>query len=248
LLLTKRAGFDIFSSKKMKGKRIHPRRTMVLALAGALIAGCASVPKGYYEYERKELMVIHEKIGERVDAEEAEKYGLFPGFEGFVHAQFYSVGGGGFEIEIRTENAEYIALNRDSLAPEILHDYIENYEVYGDSIALFRGKWKVMDFDELGIAITEREVKINQGEYFVPIGVGCGCVGSSISFPLALYYAGCDVFGDGECEKPVKGWLTFIGGTAVSIAAGTLMAREFDRKKALVSIRKAREPVKKVRE
>jgi hypothetical protein len=229
-------------------KEIVMHRNIVWILMTTLIAGCATIPKGYYDYERKELMVIHEKVGERVDAEEAKEYGLFPGFGGFIRAQFFSIGEGGFEIEIRTENAEYLALNRDSLAPEILHDYIENYEVYGDSMALFRGKWKVMDFDELGIAITEREVKINQGEYFVPIGVGCGCVGSSISFPLALFYAECDVLGDGECEKPVKGWLTFIGGTAVSIAAGTLMAREFDRKRALVSIRMAREAVKKVRE
>lgn len=222
---------------------------MKKAIAGALIVsllfGCPSIPKGYYDYDKKGLVVIHEKVGETIDAKEARKYRLFPGFGGFVLAKFYRVSKGGFEIDISTENAEYRAINRDNLAAEILHDYIENYGAYSDSIVLFMEKWRVMGFDELGIAITEREVKENQGEYFVPLGVGCGCLGTLVSTIPAVYYGECHVFGDGECDKPVLGWLTLIGGSAASIAAGTAMAREFDRKRALVSIRMGREAVKK---
>lgn len=168
------------------------KRVVAVVVLVAWLTNCAPTlsTHKYHQYERGYAIIISERVGEKIDAEEREQFGLFKDVEDFESAIFYSIKDGGYEVEIRTTNSIFLAVNRDPYAFEILRDYIDGYETYMSSPEAFEKKWGVVDYDKLGFAITKREVRL----YSNPIASTACCVGCAtsiigVSFLVALAIA-----------------------------------------------------------
>jgi len=145
---------------------------------------CAGRPQYYPVYQRSsEPIIISERVGEIIDAEEREYYGLFQGIDGFKEAIFFKISGYGYDAVITTDTHTFTCCNRDSVAIDVLREYIERYEDTVFMSQIFERKWKIVDYDDLGFAITEHEVgKIRHSDMPALYGAcGClagGCVGA----------------------------------------------------------------------
>lgn len=182
-------------------------------------------------------------MGETIEIEEREQFGLFYGIDNFKAATFYGIKGGGYEVEIITEHEKLVAVNRDSLAIKILRDYIDRYEEIKESRTEFEKKWNIVDCDYLGQPITEYEV--NMAESYSCYAAGC-VLGSGIlalypSFILG-YVAGGGDFTDFEVDNPTVVLITFVAAMATNIIIGALIGRKIDKNKVLKTIKKARKP------
>jgi len=127
---------------------------------------CTYTAKHYLAYERAGLITISERVGETIDPEEREQFALFDGIDDFKAAHFYSIEGGGYEVEIITEQEKLRAANMDPKAVEIMQDYIDRYEEIRSSREAFEKHWKIVDYDTLGQPITHDEIEyVNQHKY-----------------------------------------------------------------------------------
>jgi len=52
-----------------------------------------------------EVFVVSELVGERIDASERERYGLFPSVKEFISATYYKRPGGSFYVEFVTRGS-----------------------------------------------------------------------------------------------------------------------------------------------
>jgi len=160
------------------------KKTLVFIVLVAWLLNCApTLPQyKYHVYERKNPILISERVGETIDAGEGEQFDLFTEIGEFKEARFFAIKGGGYEIEIVTESQKMHAVNMDPNAVEIMRDYIGRYaEIKGDR-ASFENRWAIIDYDTLGVPITENEVKlaIKQSHGRAIGGCIAGCGGFSL--------------------------------------------------------------------
>ena len=214
------------------------KKMVVYIVVSALLSNCAHNLVHYRHYETTRPIVINVSVGETIEPEEREKYNLFKGIDNFKTAMFYDIADGGYEVRIITENKALVAVNRDSLAVMILRDYINRYEEIQDSKREFEKKWKIVDYDSLGLPITQYELnQIRKPGSGMLIGGATGCVGGFFVF-LAL----AELIGEhGEVGGGV-GDVVFFSGWALSTAAGAWLGEKIFRDRALRAVKEAREP------
>lgn len=220
-------------------------RIFAISITIFLLMNCTYTLPYYNEYGREDLLVISERVGETIDAQERAEFDLFRGVENFKSARFFEISGDGYDVEIFTEDSKLIAFNRDPDAVLILREYIERYEVMKDSISGFERKWGIIDYDTLGQPITRREVKINMSPkrhwrgLLAVSGGAIGCVGSwLISGAPNLAKM---VFSDDDDSEDTK-ILVNLGATAFGGVSGWFVGAEIDKRKALEKIKEARKP------
>lgn len=138
------------------------KRIIAMMIVIALTLNCVStyvLPRYEYSiYAPENRVSIHERVGETIDAQEGQHYGLFTAIEGFKSATLYTAKSGGYVIEIETENDTLVALNGDTCVVLILNDHIRYHHDTGVDRAAFESTWGILAYDTLGIPITVREV------------------------------------------------------------------------------------------
>jgi hypothetical protein len=147
------------------------KQTVAISMLVISLLNCTYMLKQYDVYERQDVIVFTEEIGEVIDAEERERYDLFPGVEGFQDARFYKIAGGGYEVEMVTRKGDFVSVNWDEMACQILTDYFtqHNNEHYNQTD--FEEKWEIIDYDALGFPITKVEISRHSSR------VGCCITG-----------------------------------------------------------------------
>jgi hypothetical protein len=220
-------------------------RVFAISIAICALLNCTYTLPHYHEFERKDVLVISERVGETIDAQERSEFELFSGVDDFESARFYDIEGDGYDVEIFTQDHKLIGFNRNPDAVLILREYIERYEVMKDSISEFEKKWGIIDYDTLGQPITRNEVSINMSPkrhwrgLLALSGGTIGCVGSW------LIYGAPDlakmVFSDDDDSEDTK-ILINLGATAFGGMSGWFIGKEIDKRKALQKIKKARKP------
>lgn len=221
------------------------RATFVMVLM-LCVTACTRNIRPQHTFERKELVIVSERIGEAIDVQERAEFGLFSYVDDFESARFYAVEGHGYEVEIFAGNQEFIACNRDPDALLIMRDYIDRREVIMDSMPAFEGKWSIVDYDTLGQAITKREIEMNmpiKGSWrgmLMLAGGTAGCIGSCLI--VGAPSLAIDVPTDYDNSENRKKWLIIGGATALGGVSGWFIGKEFERRKALEKIKEARKP------
>lgn len=225
------------------------RRVVVFAVLISLLSYRCISPH-YYAYEKAgNPLVVSARIGETVDPEEREKYGLFQGIDNFEEARFYRSAGGGYEVHIKTENRKLVVCNRDQNGFWILREYIDKFEEILESREEFEAKWEILDYDDHRLPITMEEINRHRGEDFSALA----CVGTSlfitgISFLAALsILSDFNVFEDGASEeKENQASFVLIAGTVVGILMGIVVGKNVKKRisieEALGVVKEARKP------
>jgi len=225
------------------------KKTLAFIVLVALIVNCVSIPRYYVDYTRSEQIVISERVGDTIDPDERERFGLFPGIEDFKAATFYGIEGGGYEVEILTARQKLAAVNRDSKAIMILRDYTNRYEEIKESKEGFEKKWEIVAYDALVFPITKSEVN----RYSNPAtSSGCGCgtavliTGLSSLVAAGIAMSNFNIFGDGIRPEDIrKANIVLVCGIVCGIIAGIVVhskKRASNMKTALEFIKEARKP------
>lgn len=168
----------------------------VFNLSICIFSVCARSPQ-YLPQSQPERgpAIIHECVGEFIDAQEREFYNLFQGIEGFTEAVFFKGYTREFDILIISERHTYSAIYDAFNAGEILHDYIETFDEKGVSLNDFEKKWGVVDYDTLGLPITKNDVdRILAKHSISTLSLYSGCLGGCIG----TCYGGRDVESTGD--------------------------------------------------
>ena len=197
-----------------------------------------------------EPIVISDLVGEKIDIEERDRYGLFTDIDDFVSAAFYDrpKSEKGYKIVLITRHKPYIAYNNEPLTLSMLRDYIEHY----DSITIlresFEEKWGIADYDTLGLPITHAEISIVSSMKGACIGTSAslgmlaGClIGSQLAREERETYYGGD-WDVGGIEDQFYGSL--IGATIGTVAgtmAGIIMTNAIEKQKRPASLLKIKE-------
>lgn len=225
------------------------KRMVTLVVLVAWLLNCApTLPQyKYHQYKGIYPIVISERVGETIDAEEREQLDLFTEIGEFKEARFFAIKGGGYEIEIVTESQKMHAVNMDPNAVEIMRDYIGRYaEIKGDR-ASFENTWAIIDYDTLGVPITKDEV----GRVLSPgHAVACGTANCLLVAPFAVILLAGVFRGDSD----VHGWDVEAAGIfAASIGLGAILGLvtgcgtgclvyQQDRRNVVNIIKEARKP------
>ena len=142
------------------------KKTLAFIVLVALIVNCVSIPRYSVDYTRSERIVISERVGKVIDAEEREYFNLFlpeiylrPTTYRYKSATLRAIDGGGYELRISVTTGTLVVINKDPKGIEILTDYIDNYEEIKESKEMFAEKWGIVDYDFLGLPITKYEVQ-----------------------------------------------------------------------------------------
>jgi hypothetical protein len=223
------------------------RRVICGVLIGGMFWGCTQIPLRPLNYEERKLISIHKKVGVTIDVEERKEFNLFPEIEDFRCAQFHEIEGNALEITLETGGGTFISVIRDSLMVKMLDDYIGNYEIYGDSIALFEKKWSILDHDMLGLPIAEHEIP----RYAIPeshavaCGLGMSCLGVLPSLVLAFSISGSSIslIDDSGDIKP-SFYPILMASEAAFIFIGVQAGREIDRIRVVNAIKQGRSLIK----
>ena len=204
----------------------------------ALFSNCAHNLLHYRHYQKTEQITISVRVGQSIDPEERVQFDLFPDIEGFKVARFYGVAEGGYEVRIETESKRLVAVNRDSLAVMILRDYINRYEEIQNAKSDFEEDWKIVDYDELALPITQHELNCirKPGSGRIIGGATC-CVGGGIT-SLAL----AELSGEHELISEDVGDVVFFGTWVASTATGAILGEKILRNRALSAIKESRKP------
>lgn len=211
------------------------RRSVSVAVLTALLFNCAGIPRHYLEYRSTGPIVISVHVGETMDPEERERYGLFQQVSGFKTAAFYGIEGGGFEIHLMTESEKLKAVNRDPSAIDILRDYIDRYDEIRESRTAFEVQWKIVGYDDLGLPVTQHEVDRVKNI--------TGCIGCAGGAGISVVFASCFLIIPKALDNPV--WAELIAAGTVLIMSGVvgvIIGRRIDRGAALRAIKEARKP------
>jgi hypothetical protein len=232
---------------------ISMRRVAIFLCVFGLITGCAHKPLPYADFDRGDPIVIYEKIGTVVNPHEREEYDVFYRIKGFNSAIFYEIKEGGFLVEIETDEGMYQMINRDPHAREILHDEIQEGILLDKRKPLYRiipwmsirehqiiqEKWKILTYDDMGLAITQEEVNRYKDHYqFCLGGMNCIAFGSPVCGLLAL--TANNISRREGAKDASEGWTIFIGGTVVSFFTGFAIANQFTELKIIEAIKRER--------
>ena len=219
------------------------KRIVAIAVVLALMSNCTYSLRQYRLYARGNILELSSTIGDVIDAEERAEYDLFPEVGGFREARFYAIPEGGYEVEIITDRRKYVAVNRDTLADQILRDYFSQYNTPQYSQSNFEKKWGIIAYDILGFPITKHEVNSNlKGGCYVGAITGTGvlaCLGLSVL--VAALTAVSGPWGQEEVNEPLA-FTIILGGALVGGLTGSLFARATDGHRALSAIEEARMP------
>jgi hypothetical protein len=230
------------------------KRIVAIAVLMAFVVNCTSpyvLPKyEYTTYEPEKIVIIHEQVGDTIDADEGQGLGLFTAIEGFRSARFYAVENGGYAIEIETETEKFTALNGDPRMLVMLNAYIDDYDEISIDPAAFEIKWGILDYDTLGIPITETEANTGIHQADVKARKNClsCCGGSSLFAILAAAVAVGSVDTGSSDMAPVRAGMAFIvvlgaGALIGMITAGTVYyTTKKDAKAIIKQIKEARKP------
>jgi len=225
------------------------KRAVVIVLLIVFVLDCAPVLPQYERpiYDGKNALVISERIGEIIDPEERKQFDLFHGIKAFKEARLFEFANGGYVLEITTDNGRLVSVNHDQDAIMILRDYIDTYEKAGIDRAAFARKWKVLDYDTLGIPITESEVnrlmERSRGRAVQCCLASCG-IPAGIGFVIGLSAQGSDGTGIGAAFAQGMGLLAFYLGVAVGLASGAVVyfTTQENEETCMRAIKEARKP------
>ena len=230
------------------------KKVVVITVLIALIS-CQCTSHYVIENQRaSNPFIVSARVGETIDLEERDKFGLFQGIGDFREARFYSSAGGGYEVHIDTETQKLIALNMGSNEFLILREYIDSYEEIQESREEFEQKWEIVDYDDLGFPITMNEVNRHRGGGFSTTAcLATGGLITGLSFLVALGIAMSDFhpWGSGlspeEKERKERtANIVLIGGTALGILLGVLVGKNIRKsvseEEALKKVKEARKP------
>jgi hypothetical protein len=159
---------------KDREREEHMKKYQLLIIIVIYSSGCIYSLHQYKYYDTGEAIIIHDSIGEIIDTEERSQYDLFPGIENFREAHFCKIHGGGCKIDISTELQEYVVISRDPSTIRILQEHISTYRTPSYSRKDFEKKWKILDYDDIGLPITVIEidyVKRKTWRYISTIGI-----------------------------------------------------------------------------
>ncbi len=215
----------------------------VMLLCASLLIDCSYTLAHYHESEKKEPIIISEYVGETIDDQERQHFDLFPGTEDFESARFYEIADDGYDIEILAGGQKFIAFNRNPEAIALMRDYLERYEVIKDSVRAFENKWRIVDYDVLGQAITKGEVRASAKLYwrgpFLISGMVLGCAGPILIFGMPDLHL--SVPSDYEYGFDAKDCL-YCGAPLLMPVLAAYIGRELDERDALKAIKEARKP------
>jgi hypothetical protein len=221
--------------------------TVAFTIMISLLANCTYSAKQPNQYRVKGLVVVSERVGEVIDADEREYFNLLsseiyvrPVTYRYETAALHAIAFGGYEVRISTANNTLVVVNRDTRGIEILRDYIDNYETVVESRQAFEEKWGIIDYDPLGQPITKDEMLLTEermssvwkspSSTFRSIMIGAslgGCVGGVVGFLLSdreTEYEITDPGAEGvlACFERTSIALAVLGGSAVGMAGGGL--------------------------
>ena len=226
------------------------RKIVVFTVLITLLS-CQCTSRYYTEYQKPaNPFIVSARVGEAVDLEERDKFGLFQGIKDFKEAKFYSSAGGGYEVQIETETQKLIVLVRSSNEFLILREYIDRYEEIQESREEFEAKWEIVDYDDLGFPITVNEVNRHQGggfSWLACLGTSVVITGLSSLVVGLIAMSNFNPFGDGVSPEELhKANIVFIGGTALGVLLGVLVGnsvkKSISEEEALKSVKEARKP------
>jgi hypothetical protein len=230
------------------------RKIVVITVLVTLLS-CQCTSHYFIENQRTgDPFIVSARVGETINLEERDKFGLFQGIADFREAKFYSSAGGGYEVHIETETQKLIALNRSSNEFLILREYIDSYEEIQESREEFEQKWEIVDYDDLGFPITMSEANRHRGgEFSTTACLATGGLITGLSFLVALGIAMSDFhpWGSGlspeEKERKERtATIVLISGTALGVLLGVLVGKNIRKsiseEEALKSVKEARKP------
>jgi hypothetical protein len=190
-----------------------------LVMISLLLANCIHSPSRPTEqkYDLVHQIIISERVGEVIDAQEREYFNLFlpkiylpPMTYQYESAVFRAISGGGYVVRIATTGDTLISVIKDLRGIEILGDYINNYEEIKGSREAFDNKWNIIDYDFLDLPITKQEVEFTR-EYLnaekklprrwpVLAGASLGAVVGGVTAAVIAYKKGdtLDILDDPE--------------------------------------------------
>ncbi len=149
------------------------KRFVSIMVLYSCLQNCTFVPKHDIQYDIKRGVTVSERVGDTIDSEEREHFGLFlpeiyvrPMTYKFESAAIYAIPGSGYELRLSAASKTILVVNKDPRGIDILTDYIDNYESVVESRENFEKKWGVVGYDNLGLFITTSELEITR-EYFV---------------------------------------------------------------------------------
>jgi hypothetical protein len=200
------------------------KRMMAIVTLLSLLINCTYSLKQYSVYERGEIVILDERVGESIDEAERQRFDLFSGIDNFKEARFYSINEGGCEIIVVTENGESRIISRDPLTVDILVDYINTYDEVTFSKKNFERKWRIVDYDNFGLPITQLEVNHTKRIMcrYICSGAGLVTCGAFLAYLL---------------EGPF--WAV-IGGVAGGLAGWRILGSKIDERNAIEAIKRSR--------
>jgi hypothetical protein len=204
------------------------RRTVAVVLLIILVLNCAPVLPQYERpmYDRKHALVISERIGETIDPEERRQYDLFHGMEKFKEARFFALANGGYVLEITTDDEKLVSVNRHQDAIIVLRDYINKYEEINADRAAFTRRWRVLEYDTLGIPITESEVSqlVERSRRYAVIGCfACCAIPTGLGFLAAHDANSSGDTGIGGGIVGALGLMAFYSAMSIGVASGVVV-------------------------
>lgn len=225
------------------------RRIACTIVLFIFVINCTYSLRYYDEYTRGQPIVLSEGAGDTIDAAEGEQFALFQQVEDFESATFYEIDEGGYEVSMMAGGKEFVAVNRDPMAVQILRYYIDNHVEIIESRQVFEKKWGVIDYDTLGIAITKNEI----GAYTDPggpvvLGLGCGCLSAfgiaMIGFMIYMSNWELDLFSGEQDDEDV--WDNAVLPACIGIGMGVatyLWVSDNSKNRTLEMIKEGRTPV-----
>jgi hypothetical protein len=231
------------------------RRVVAVVVLVAFGFNCApTLPRvDYSNIEREYPIVISERVGEVIDAEEREQFCLLRGVDGFMEARFYVNEDCGYMLEIMAATKRLVAINYDENAVFMIREYIDDYESIKSDPNAFVIKWGIVAYDTLGIPITKNEVdRVARAWRAVPTGCAVGVLAglaAGVGVGFAYYNsvkddAGYDV--GAAVAIGMMGTVLVVGAVAiVGLSTGCLTGLSVyrqNRAKALETIKDQRKP------
>jgi hypothetical protein len=197
--------------------------------------------KQYDKCERGAVIILSERVGEIIDIEERRQYELFRGTVGFQSAVLYEIIEGGYVLEVVTEDDNYVIVNRDPQGFDILREYVDRNEEVRKSKEDFEERWKIIDYDNVGLPITLSEVSKVKGLGWT---IGCGVAGSigAIVICGAVLYMYALVGAMGHDNDQINPLILIGVGLPVAVYTGILAGVSIEEARAINRIKAARSP------